>query len=168
LSAAAISILLAAPEDTYLLIDRDEIDHDSVGSDIINDVPPRERIYVHEPVDFASLHCPPFESIETTMLGVCDCTDFGMIECGTNDNFQVFSADINFIDEYSDALSSVHSPLRLPSNKLRRRLYGLLFCACDFGILEKRERRKLPNCAVAKIRHVFPSSDGYYMGYLEN
>lgn len=146
----------------------DENDDDSVADEVNNNLPPRQRIYVHEPTDFASPHCPPFRTIETTMHGVCDCTNFGMIECGATDNFEVFTPHLNFADEYGDALSSINSPLRLPSNKLRRRLYSLLFCACDFGILEKSERRKLPNCAVAKIRQIFPSSDGYYMGFLEN
>jgi hypothetical protein len=43
-------------DDTGFSSEGDEIDYDSVGSEIINYVPPRERIYVHEPVDFASLH----------------------------------------------------------------------------------------------------------------
>ena len=126
-------------------------------------------IHLHDPVDHdaVSLHCPPFASIETTMYGVCDCNDYGMDVCGCTDEFYFFSA-LNLVGEYEEALLTIDSADRIPANKLRKRLYIKLFHATDFGILEKKERRKLPNCAVARVRQIYPSKTGDYMGFREN
>ena len=75
---------------------------------------------------------------------------------------------LDLINEHAVASASVDSIDRIPSNLLRKRLYKLLFHATDFGILEKKERRKLPNCAVAKIRQINPSPTGCYMRFKEN
>ena len=32
----------------------------------------------------------------------------------------------------------------------------------------KGERRRLPNCAVARVRQIFPSDTGFYMGFKES
>ena len=74
---------------------------------------------------------------------------------------------MNLMEELDDASKTINSTPRIASNLLRKRLYKLLYHAIDFGILEKNERRKLPNC-VAKIRQIYPSSSGDYMGFKEN
>ena len=124
-------------------------------------------IHLHDPPIFASKHCPPFESIENTLYGECDCDDFGMEVCGQTDEFNFFAV-LSLGEEYNISLNSVNSLDRLASNLLRKRLYKLLFHATDFGILEKKERRKLPNCVFARIRQIYPSTSGDYMGYREN
>ena len=124
-------------------------------------------IHLHDPPIFDSIHCPPFESIEITMHGVCDCSDFGMEICCKEDEFQFFSA-VEFSNEFDASLESINCCDRIAQNLLRKRLYKTLFHATDFGVLEKNERCKLPNCAVAKIRQIYPSPTGDYMGFKEN
>lgn len=82
-------------------------------------------------------------------------------------NFNFFES-LNFIGEHEEATITADSVDRISSNLLRKWLYKLLFHATDFGILEKKERRKLPNCAVARIRQIYPSNTGDYMGFREN
>lgn len=130
-------------------------------------LPDDRVIHFHAPQIFASLHCPPFDSINNTLHGECDCCDFGMEVCGRTDEFVFFSAS-NLVEEYNQAVVTVDSIDRIPANLLRKRLYKMLFHATDFGILEKNERRKLPNCAVARIRQIYPSTTGDYMGFKEN
>ena len=43
----------------------------------------------------------------------------------------------------------------------------MLFRASDFGILEKNERRKLPNSVVARILQIYPSITGDDVGFKE-
>ena len=137
-------------------------DAENLGMNNHNDM-----IHLHEPPIFRTIHCPPFEDIEITMYGACDCSDFGMIVCGKEDDF-IFFTSIDFTGEMNAAIESTDFPDRLPSNLLRKRLYKLLFHATDYGILEKNERRRLPNCAVARIRQTYPSLTGHYMGFKEN
>ena len=80
----------------------------------------------------------------------------------------IFFSALNLVGEYDEALLTIDSVDRIPANKLRKRLYIKLFHATDFGILEKNERRKLPNCAVARVRQIYPSKTGDYMGFREN
>ena len=124
-------------------------------------------IHLHEPQIFVSLHCPPFPSINNTLHGECDCLDFGMEVCGRTDEFDFFAV-LNLVEEYNQAVVTVDSIDRIPANLLRKRLYKMLLHATDFGIFEKNERRKLPNCAVARIRQIYPSITGDYMGFKEN
>lgn len=146
--------------------DDDVDDNQSVVDEVVNNLRNGNLFNVHQQVIFDSIHCPPFESIASTMVGICDCNHFGMGVCGQSDNFQIFPT-LNFLEELEVAKDTIHSPLRIESNLLRKRLYKLLFHATDFGILEPNERRKLPNCAVAKIRQIYPSSTGDYMGFKE-
>jgi hypothetical protein len=138
-------------------LDSSEIDH-NYG---VN-----ELVYVHSPRDHASLHCPPFESINSTQHGICNCTSFAMIDCCQTDGYSFFT-DLDFESEHQLAADTVNDILRLPSNLKRKRLYKLVFLKCDFGILEPGERRRLPNCVVAKIRQMYPSNSGLYMGFKE-
>ena len=153
--------------DEDLISDNDNSEDSSVEGDVIGAFGAGNSIHLHDPPVYDSRHCPPFESIETTLYGDCDCPDYGMEVCCLTDEFQFFS-DLNFAEETVLATNTADHIDRIPSNILRKRLYKLLFHATDFGILEKRERRKLPNCAVAKIRQIYPSMTGDYMGYKEN
>ena len=142
-------------------------DDKSDGGSLQGALPDDRVIHLHAPQIFASLHCPPFDSINNTLHGECDCCDFGMEVCGRTDEFAFFSA-LNLVEEYNEAVVTVDSIDRIPANLLRKRLYKMLFHATDFGILERNERRKLPNCAVARIRQIYPSITGDYMGFKEN
>ena len=81
-------------------------------------------------------------------------------------NFSFFQR-IDFEEEYLSAINSVDNHDRLPSNLLRKRLYKHIFHETDIGLLEKHERRKLPNCSVAKVRQIYPNTNGEYMGFKE-
>ena len=155
----------ASDEDDYISDDGD--DNQSVVDEVLDNIRAGNMIHIHESINFDSLHCPPLGSILISMFGACDCSDFGMVCCGQIDDFQFF-ASMNLMEELDDASKTINSPLRIASNLLRKRLYKLLYHAIDFGILEKNERRKLPNCVVAKIRQIYPSSSGDYMGFKEN
>ena len=164
-------------EDDEFDSDKSAIESDNYNEDDSDDESLRDNFYgvrndqvmlrIHDPPVFGSIHCPPCDSIEVTMYGVCDCCDFGMDVCAKEDDFQFFSI-ISFEGEMTAASDSVDFPDGISSNLLRKRLYKKLFHATDFGILEKKERRRLPNCAVAKVRQIYPSITGYYMGFKEN
>ena len=124
-------------------------------------------IHHHEPMVFNTIHCPPFESIVHTLFGECDCLEFGMEVCGQTDEFQFFS-ELDFVDRHIKALETADSLDRVSSNLIKKSIYISLFDAIDFGILEKKERRKLPNCVVARIRQIYPSKTGDYMGFKES
>ena len=149
------------------LADGDQSDDDSVIGEGVKALDNLNLIHLHDPPIFATRHCPPFASIDDTLYGECDCNDFGMDICGQTDDFQFFEA-LRLGEEYNISLNTVDSIDRITSNVLRKRLYKMLFHATDFGILEKNERRKLPNCVVARIRQIYPSKTGDYMGYKEN
>ena len=90
-----------------------------------------------------------------------------MGNCCRLDDF-VFFGSIDFVTLIAEAIDTVNDEGRIPNNILRKKLYRSLFLDTNFGILEKKERRKLPNCGVAKVRQIFPSTSGNYMGYKEN
>jgi hypothetical protein len=75
---------------------------------------------------------------------------------------------IKFDDLYALAVDGVDNERRRPNNEIRKYYYGKLFIALDFGRLEKGERRRLPNCGIAKIRQLHPSESGFYMGFKES
>ena len=81
-------------------------------------------------------------------------------------NFSFFQR-IDFEEEYLSAINSVDNHDRLPSNLLRKRLYKHIFHETDIGLLEKHERRKLPNCSVAKVRQIYPNTNGENTGFKE-
>ena len=89
-----------------------------------------------------------------------------MIECCQLNNFSYFH-NLKFDEEYQLAMDSIQDEDRLGANKLKKRLYRLMFHVTDIGILEPGERRKLPNCAVARVRQIYPSDTGLYMGFKE-
>ena len=120
-------------------------------------------VNIYAAVVHDSIHCPPFDEID----GCCDCAEFGMGGCCRLDDF-VFFGSIDFEILMAEAIDTVNDEGRMPNNILRKKLYRSLFLDTNFGILEKKERRKLPNCGVAKVRQMFPSTSGNYMGYKEN
>jgi hypothetical protein len=124
-------------------------------------------LHLHDPIQHPHLHCPPFPNISNTSWGDCDCNDHGMDTCCSLDNYEFFSS-LGLNDEFINASNTVDNADRLSNNKLRKQLYFRLFHICDFGVLEERERRRLPNCPVAYIRQIYPSETGDYMGFKEN
>jgi hypothetical protein len=71
------------------------------------------------------------------------------------------------MSQISNAGENIGSDERRSNKDLRKALYKKVFRASDFGVLEPGERRRLPNCAVAKVRQIYPSDTGYYMGFKE-
>ena len=53
------------------------------------------------------------------------------------------------------------------NNKKRKAMYRL-YTYLKFGHLGKGNRIPIPICVTEKIRGMFPSSDGDYMGYMSN
>ena len=53
------------------------------------------------------------------------------------------------------------------NNEKRKSLYKSISRSLDFGHLEYGECRQLPLCVCNRVRQIFPSKDGKYMGYKE-
>jgi hypothetical protein len=150
----------------------DENDDNSIenGADLNLD-----RVQIHDLILHDHIHCPPFEDIACTFrgaqCGVCDCDDFCLASCLQENNFQFFKDSVYVVDFEEEMLlakESVDLGRRKPNNELRKFLYKKIFVCLDFGVIEKGERKRLPNCAVAKIRQIYPSESGSYMGFKEN
>jgi hypothetical protein len=159
--------------------DSDEIG--SLGSDSDDDsivnlpVLIVDRIRLHGRIHHGYFHCSPFIDITQTFTGIpcgiCDCEDFDFATCFQENNFEFLRNcfyKVNFDEQLQLATDSVNNERRLPNNDLRKFLYGKFFVALDFGALEAGERKKLPNCAVAKIRQIYPDDTGTYMGFKES
>lgn len=128
----------------------------------------QSRTYVHEPIQgFPGLgqfaeRAPSFQTVDVTMTqGECDCANFGIPCCLEEPVFRFF-ADINLEDEFYRERTELCNPNHLN----RKRLYRTIFRALEFGVLIS-ERRELPKCAVAKVRQLYPSKTGFYMGFKE-
>ena len=139
-----------------------------------NDFQILDRQKIHDPIIHQNIHCPPFNDMELTFRGnphgICDCDDFCFAMCVQENNFEYFKS-ANYVIAFDDLLikagQNIDSEDRRSNNELRKSLYKKIFCALDFGVLEPGERRRLPNCAVAKVRQIYPSDTGYYMGFKE-
>ena len=102
----------------------------------------------------------------------CDCiTRHYLYECCTLSTppYRHFKNRIDLGQEMVVARSNfqVDDRGRKPNNLQRKRLYRLIFLEMDFGVVQCFERRKLPNCAVAKVRQIYPDDTGSYMGHLD-
>jgi hypothetical protein len=146
----------------------------AIGNNLGDALPYLDRLRIHDPVVHPNIHCPPFIDMSTVFRGdphgVCDCDDFCFAMCVQDNDFEYFKT-ANFVIAFDEILlkagQNVDSQERKSNNELRKALYKKIFCALDFGVLEPGERRRLPNCAVAKVRQIYPSETGYYMGFKE-
>lgn len=154
-----------------------EPDDDESVNDSVDEEPQfnADKIMLHDPVVHDYIHCPPFVDLSRTFCGmqcgVCDCDDFNFAQCLQEGDYQFFKNcyyTIDFAAQYDLAKNSIMQPRRKLNNELRKYFYKKVFIALDFGVLEKGERKKLPNCAVARIRQIFPSDTGYYMGFKQH
>ena len=150
----------------------DEADNDSVDNAHEFNI---DRIRLHDPVVHDHSHCPPFIDMTHTFVGVpcgvCDCDDFCFACCFQENNFQFFKDcyyKIDFDEQLNLANDGIDVARRRPNNELRKYFFKKVFVSLDFGVLEVGERRRLPNCAVTKIRQIYPSETGLYMGFKEN
>jgi len=123
-------------------------------------VPNLHPIVVHE-----SFHCPPFGDIAITLGdSLCDCSNYGDLfdPCckfwGPNDGID-WEAEMNY------ASQTVNDQSRPKNNIMRKRLYRKVYRQCNIGD-ERGSRTELSVCAVAKVRQIYPSASGDYMGYL--
>lgn len=160
----------------------DESENDDGGSDAEDDNDSIEsaenhgdKVQLHDRIIHDHTHCPPFPDMSSTfrgaLCGTCDCEDFSLAFCLQENNFEFLvncAYPIRFDELYLLAVEGIDNLHRRPNNEIRKYYYKKLFIALDFGALEKGERRKLPNCGVAKIRQLHPSESGYYMGFKEN
>ena len=133
-----------------------------------------DRIRIHDPVVHQSHHCPPFDDMTQTfcgdICGVCDCYDFNFARCLQETNYLLLKETvytIDFDEQLLLAKDGVDNLRRTPNNEMRKFYYKKLFVCLDFGALDKGERKRLPNCAAAKVRQIFPSNTGFYMGFKE-
>jgi len=159
--------------------DDDESDDDE-GDDLSVDSLPEEIQGAHQPhlyigvhnlhdaiVGHDTFHIAPLDNVEQTLgNGECDCMLFGnyfVAGCcrnwGPND-------PIDWNEIYETSLNSANDPHRLPNNSMRKHYYRCIYRLCDLGGTERWARIELPVCAVAKIRQMYPSADGNYMGFL--
>ena len=136
---------------------------DSCAEDVDDDVHsvdgnPDVSVKLHDPILHDNVHCPPFYDVSNTFCGVpCDCEDFCFASCFQEDNFQFFKDcyySIDFDAQLTLAIEGVNNIHRRPNNEMRKYFYKNVFFSIDFGVVEKGERRRLPNCAVAKIRQI--------------
>jgi hypothetical protein len=125
-------------------------------------------LHLHESVDHNSRHCPPFPDIDTTLPleHVCDCFDYPMPQCCITDKCLWISQHwrksmpLLFIEANENQNDRL-----LENNQMRFRLYAKGYKRLDFGGGEAGVRHKLPNCYVAMVRQLYPSSTGNYVGF---
>jgi hypothetical protein len=124
-------------------------------------------VNLHAAVVFDTAHCPPLEELpREPNAEECNCAGFGLHPCvlqlwiGDND-------PIDFTALHENALETVNNVVRRPNNLSRKALYRKIFANLEFADFEEGQRRKLPNCAVAKVRQMYPSATGDYMGFLD-
>ena len=144
-------------------------DPDDVPNIAINLVQHNSR-RVHEPVvDYAGIpnHCHSFNDVAYFMYDNCDCTtEHNLPECcQTSVPPYEFFRLIDFGNEA--VIDQVRSVDDIGNNVRRKNLYRRAFLSLDYGQLAEHERRALPKCIEAKIRHCHPSETGIYMGFLE-
>jgi hypothetical protein len=131
-----------------------------------------DRIELHPPIPHNSIHCPPLEDTDdgfnmTFNNDTCNCYTYGA-------NFEPCcrlwgeNSEINWTSVRAEATASCDDPNRiLSNNQMRKQLYKLLYRQCDVGD-NRGERIELSRCGVAKIRQIYPSDTGSYMGFLAN
>ena len=149
-------------------------DTDDVNS-VDDNIEKVDYIKLHDPIVHDHVHCPPFQDMSSTFCGVpcgiCDCEDFCFAMCFQENNFQFFKDcfySIDFDEQLTLAAEGIDNLHRRPNNEMRKYYYKKIFFSIDFGVVEKGERRRLPNCAVARVRQIFPSDTGFYMGFKES
>ena len=169
-------------DDDYLdSDDTDEEESEAEGDSDVdldandNDVDDAYMLQLHDAVVFNSFHCPPFPSIDDTTSDdfPCDCVERGLPICGRTDNFNYFVdppfgfQNLNFETEEAEANETMNEEHRSLNNEQRKSLYRRVFFLMDFPEEADNKRRQLPNCVCAKIRQIYPSATGMYMGYKE-
>jgi hypothetical protein len=191
-SGIGVSDMDAASDDDTELLERSECDSDeykvcdsddesddesisSNNSEIIEEIniDPDTHLLLHRPTKILGegvyhLH-PWYEPIINPIRSDCDCVEgFGLSVCmRESDPPYMFCADV--VDLGEDALKIAVEECkeydRRPNNEMRKQLYRLIFHSLDFHAVEKGERRQLPNCALARVRQLYPSHTGHYMGF---
>ena len=157
--------------------DESSVDSDSSMSSRSSDgapvvpTPAGKQVYLHPPVDHNCHedYAPPFDTIGHTLTSQapCDCkTAYPFDMCLQVTHFEPFkNAYLDIPLEMQNARGRVSAntepvPESAPNSAMRFHLYSRVFACIDFGELDKGERRKLPNCAYAAIRQMYPSDDG--------
>jgi hypothetical protein len=97
-------------------IDIDENSDDESVLSAYMGVIANEEIRLHPPVEHHYRHCPPFETLQHTLFGACDCSEYGMIECCQINNFSYFH-NLKFDEEYQLAMDSIQDEDRLGANE---------------------------------------------------
>ena len=124
---------------------------------------------LHDPVAFDTFHCPPFpdtpEGFENTMKKPCNCSSYGVLfqKCA---QLWGIGDPIDWEKERDFALKTINNDKRQSNSTKRKDLYKLVYRTYVNGVLERGQDIRLANCAEAKIRQIYPSYDGYYMGNL--
>ena len=132
------------------------------------DGPQVAEVHIHAalpPVPYGQ-HQPPLQFLATVFQPPCNCRQFGLPCCAQENDFLFFAQrQLNFVEEHQQSVNTAHDPLRKPNNRMRKKLYKRSFYALNFGVHERGERRRLPKCVEARVRQIYPSTSGIYMGF---
>lgn len=146
---------------------------------------------LHDPLPDTTLHCAPLPHINIFLEHkkfVCNCLTFTATEeCFYTNNFSFFldaDVSINFEELEIEAHEGLDDDYRPANNNMRKVLYSRVYRALDVGYTymqsnekgvkskkgtyQKRERIRLPSCVEARIRQIYPSKNGMYMGFKES
>jgi hypothetical protein len=130
---------------------------------------PTAKKRLHPAFSHSTLRCPPLDSLQTVWpVGArCDCLRFALPRCCQEDNFEFFAdRNLNFAAYEEKARHSLDDELGVENNAMRFHLYAKAFQTLDFGMLEPGERRQLPVCVEARVKQIYPDSQGLYTGFI--
>lgn len=113
----------------------------------------------HENQYISTAHCMPLQEIPVHID--CDCRTVHDLDHCCSDPLSDLAGI--FIDMHAKAHSTFDDDTRDPNNLMRKFWYRELA-----GALSHPFRKPLPNCAVARVRQLYPSVTGRYMGYKAN
>ena len=136
-------------------------DEFSFGSGAIEGQQPCYAVIVASPPPFTSKHCPPLQSGES-FRAKCDCiTTHNLSLCCAHGGFGLTGRCQEFLDtEMQKARRMTNNGHRNPNNIQRKKCYRKVASELDY-----RNRRRLPQCAVARIWQIWTDANGQYMGY---
>jgi len=146
---------------------KDDISDDSDAEEYVADAEPAVvgAPNLHPPVAHTSLHCPPFNDITPTLGdSLCDCYKYGELFDPCCRQWGQYDA-IDWDAQMRYSARNINDHTRPTNNIMRKHLYLKVYRQCNVGD-EREVRTELSVCAVAKVRQLFPSSSGDYMGFL--
>jgi len=137
----------------------------------------RGLVKVHERIDSDCRNVPPIDNIEVLRVDACDCLATNLLYCCRDDEYEFFGYQqgihkMDFMEIEDMAYANRNNFLVDPNNLQRKALYRRVYWLLDFYAeyhpdTKRLVRKKLPSCIMARIRKIYPSRSGYYMGFKE-